>query len=146
MSKPRYDWWQTVRTFVRVYPGNVKRVRELERMPVTPSYSGLPGGGQASRSTEQIALRALSSWERTGYEAVYGALLEVLRRENGWTVALMLDLVYWRRTDTFAGAALKLNYSERQIRRMNMDFLRLVGVHAGYLPREEYQRWRRERR
>lgn len=146
MSRPRYDWWQTVRAYVRAYPGNCARIRELEQVSMTAACSGMPGGGGVARTTEQVALRALSTWERTGYDAVQGAIREVLRRDSCWAVLSMVDLVYWRKTDTFAGVALKLNYSERQIRRMNMDFLRLVGVHAGYLSREEYQRWRRERR
>ncbi len=72
MSRPRYDWWQTVRAYVRAYPGNCARIRELEQVSMTAACSGMPGGGGVARTTEQVALRALSTWERTGYDAVQG--------------------------------------------------------------------------
>ena len=59
MSSPRYGWWSYAKAMIRAYPQLHREYEQLHSQKVTASISGMPGGGGASRTTEDIALRRL---------------------------------------------------------------------------------------
>lgn len=129
MSRPRYPWWGYVREIVRRYPAMRAELDDLQRISTTAAYGPQMGHSSLpSRTTELAALRQLSGPERAEIEAVERAI-SVSSEE---TIEL-IRLVFWRRSHTLEGAALKLNLSYMSARRRQGNFLRRVAKYRGLL-------------
>lgn len=63
MSKPRYRWWGYIRNVIRAYPELKREYESLHQQSVTACLSGMPGSGEASRGTENIAIRHITALE-----------------------------------------------------------------------------------
>lgn len=62
-------------------------------------------------------------------DAVEAAIRDTLAMPDGESRIQVIDLVYWRKTHTIAGAASVIHYSERTAVQWHGEFLRLVGKH-----------------
>lgn len=133
MSKPRYKWWGYVRGIVRAYPELKREYNELHRQTVTASTSGLPGGGGVSRGTENIAVRELPYTKQREYEAVKRAVDTTKRLPNGAQRMKIIELVYWKRSHTVEGAAMRAGYSPDRGKQLHGDFIRLVAKYYGLM-------------
>lgn len=134
MSKGK-TWQDKARRVVRAYPRLHAELLDLQRMSVTPRLSGMPGGGDAGRATEDAALRQLPPDEQTAHDAVEHALRMLGLFRTAAKRRRLVELVYWRQTHTVYGAGVELGVSEETAKRWNGDFLLTV---AGYLQ----ARWR----
>ncbi len=123
-------WQAGARQATRDYPRNHAELLELQRMSVTPSLSGMPGGGGARRATEAAALRQLPRERQMAHDAVEHALRMTELFRTAAKRRRMVELVYWRRTHTLYGAGVEIGVSEETAKRWNADFLLCV---AGYL-------------
>lgn len=129
LSHPRYPWWGYVRKITERYPAMRAQLDELQKQSVVAAYgpqtgrSSLPG-----RSTESAALRQLSKPEQEELDAVEKAI-SVSTEE---TVEL-IRLVFWARSHTLNGAAMRLHLSYRSARRRQSDFLKRVAKYRGLL-------------
>ena len=74
MSKPRYNWWPFVLNIIRDYPAKRAALKELHEQRITVNISGMPMGGGASRTIENVALRQLPRQEQKEYDAVHEAI------------------------------------------------------------------------
>ena len=83
MSKPRYKWWGYIKNVIRAYPGLKKEYDALHEQSVTANTSGMPGGGEVSRGTENIAIRELPYTKQREYEAVRRAVEQTNMLKNG---------------------------------------------------------------
>lgn len=129
MSHPRYPWWSYVREIVRRYPAMRQAADELQGVRMTAVYGHHPGGGSdVGRTTEVAALRQLTGPEQAELDAVEAAI----RVSNEETVEL-IRLVFWARSHTLHGAALKLNMSYMSARRRQGAFLKRVAKNRGLL-------------
>lgn len=134
MSEPRYPWWGYAKSMVRNYPGLRKEYNELITQSVVPGYSAAPGGGGDPRKAESAALRVLPSPYQKEMESVESAIRHTKVFKDGEERIKLIDLIYWRRTHTLSGAALKCNVDYSTGKRWHRDFIRCVGAFHGLLP------------
>lgn len=133
MSRPRYGWWGYVKDMIRRYPSLKEEYADLHTQTVTPSYSGLPGGGNASRATEQIAVRELPSNKQREYEAVKRAIAATERMTASRDRLKIIKLVFWDRSHTLDGAARMIPCSYRTARRYHSEFIMAAASCYGLL-------------
>ena len=133
MSKPRYRWWGYIRNVIRAYPELKKEYEELHQQSVTANTSGMSGGNGLSRGTENVALRELPKTKQKEYDAVSRAIEITKRMPNGIQRLQIIDLVYWKRTHTVEGAAMKVGYSVDRGKQLHGEFVRLVAKCYGFL-------------
>ncbi|MBO5837254.1 MAG: hypothetical protein J6Q92_05105 [Oscillospiraceae bacterium] len=136
MSKPRYKWWGYIRGVVRAYPELKKEYEELHRQSLTAGMSGMPGSGGISRGTENIAVRELPYTKQREYESVRRAIEMTKTMSNGSQRLRIIELVYWKRSHTVEGAAMRAGYSPDRGKQMHGDFIRLVAKNYGLMDQE----------
>lgn len=136
MSKPRYRWWGYIRNVIRAYPELKKEYDALHQQSVTANLSGMPGSGSVSRGTENIATRELPRTKQQEYDAVRQAIELTHRMPNGKFRLCIIDLVYWKRTHTVEGAAIKVGYSTDRGKQIHGEFVRLVAKCYGLMDYE----------
>lgn len=126
MSSPRYDWWPYVKGMIRRYPELCVRQEELRRTRMSPNLTGMPGAhGQASDPVADAALREL--------EAVRRAIEETRTMPNGKERLEMVRLVFWKKTHTLEGAAMKCHVSYVTARRWHGEFIKRTAQVFGLL-------------
>ena len=133
MSKPRYRWWSYIKAVIRNYPALCEKMNDLQGMSVTSSLSGMPRGGNTRRGTEESAMRELPQIEQREYEAVRKAVETTERYKNGRDRLYVIDLVFWKRTHTLEGAAIRVPISRATAWRYHGDFIRLVAKYYGLM-------------
>lgn len=133
MSKPRDDWWVSVKTAVRAYPGRKKRLEELRRTAVTPGYGSTGGMGGVSSPTEKAVLRALPEQQQRELEAVEAAIRQTGASKKGQQKLRLIELYHFKRTHSLIGAGIAVGYGEAQAKRVNGEFIRLVAYNLGYI-------------
>ena len=126
MSKPRYRWWGYIRNVIRAYPELKKEYEELHQQSVTANTSGMSGGNG-------LSLRELPKTKQKEYDAVSRAIEITKRMPNGIQRLQIIDLVYWKRTHTVEGAAMKVGYSVDRGKQLHGEFVRLVAKCYGFL-------------
>lgn len=136
MSKPRYPWWGYARNIIRAYPARKREYEELHRQSITAQMSGMPGGSDVSRGTEDIAIRELPYTRQREYEAVKRAIETTRQLPNGEQRLRIIDMVYWKRSHTVEGAAMRAGYSTDRGKQMHGEFVRLVAKNYGLMDQE----------
>lgn len=126
MSRARSDWWEYVKRIIREYPSLLAEEKALHTVSTTVSYTGMPHGSGVSDPTAKAALRELPENKKRRLEAVRDAVKETERYSNGRDRLKIIELVFWKRTHTLAGAALQIPVSERTAVRYHGDFIRAV--------------------
>lgn len=123
-------WRSRAKAAIRRYPELCRAERDLHAGKVTPAYSGMPMGGEATRTTELIAMRQLPRNEQRDLDAVR-ATLETIDRQykNADMRRSMIDIVYWRRTHTIDGAAIILHISPSTAHLWDRDLIKLVDAY-----------------
>ena len=133
MSKPRYGWWPYVKSMIYSYPSLCTLHQQALTQQITPTYSGLSGGSEGSRKTEQTVVRASTQTAAREYEAVHLAIQQTQQLDSGAERLQIIRATYWKRTHTLSGAALAANVSYRTARRWNGEFIRRVAKNYGLL-------------
>ena len=125
-------YWAGAIEAVEKYPERMQRLADLRSQKITASISGMPGGGGASRTTEDVALRQLPPAQQKDCEAVSLALDEMKKRSYGKEFMKMVQMRYWQKpTPTLEMIGRRLHYSESTMRRWNKDFIRFVLIFRG---------------
>ena len=138
MSKPRYRWWGNARNIARDYLKLKAMYEDLRQQDISASISSMPGGGDISRTAENLALRQLPKGDQQDYEAGYSAEQYIRRDTDGAIWLKTVELVFWKSTHTIAGAAQQMHISERTARRYCWLYIMRIGVAMGKLTEEEY--------
>lgn len=134
MSTPRYDWWPYVKGMIRRYPELLEKEKELHSMSLSPVLSGLPRPVNAvSDPTGRAALRELPEINRRELSAVREAIQETGEMKTGKERLAIIRLVFWDKSHTLAGAALKIPCSDRTARQWHREFIYLVAQKYGLL-------------
>lgn len=133
LSKPRYDWWPYAKGMIRRYPALREKYADLHSTTITPSYSGMPGGGGDGRTVERTIIRELPSTEQREYEAVRRAIATTERYRDGLDRLKIIKMMYWDKTHTMEGAALMIPCSIATAKRWNGEFVRLVASYYGLM-------------
>lgn len=138
MSKPRYNWWSFMLAIIRDYPARRMALKELRQQKITASPNATPGGGTASRVVENVSLRQLQPQEQKEHDTVYAAILRTRAMKEGKIRLNVVKLTFFQ-SYTIAGAAMRVNISERSARRYRWEFVLLCGHLYGLLTEEEYR-------
>jgi hypothetical protein len=133
MSNPRYDWYSNVVRTVRYYPHLREIKADAQAESVIANYTGMPGGGSASRTTEIAAMRTMSRREEEELEAIELTVAQIRRRSDGGRIIQIVDLVDWKRTHTIEGAAQRVHVSERMASSLRAQFIFATAKNLGYL-------------
>lgn len=131
MSKPRDIWWSYAKGMIRQYPELKKELADLREQKVTASMTGVPGGGGAARTTENVSLRQLPGKKQEEFDAVDLSIKQTRKMKNGKYRLQVISLVYWKEQLTIEGAALRIPCSKETAWRYHRDFVRLVGKNRG---------------
>lgn len=126
MSRPRYKWWGYVKNMIRAYPGLRKEYDDLHRQSITANMSGMPGGGEASRGTENIALKELPKAKQMEYDAVRKAIAVTEKMKNGAERLKIINLVFWKNSHTLQGAAMAIPVSYETAVEYHRDFIMIA--------------------
>lgn len=137
MSKPRYDWWSYAKSMIRKYPALKAELAELHEVSTTAPLSGMPRGTDVKRQTETIAIRELPKNKQREYEAVRRAIVYTQHRPGAYQRMQLIDLLFWKRSHTLAGAAQKIHVSFPTAKRYSAEFIRLVGENYGFLDEDD---------
>lgn len=138
MSKPRYKWWGYIKNIIRAYPELKREYEALHEQSITANMSGMPGGGKGvSRGTEDIAIRELPYTKQREYEAVRRAIEYTRHFKNGEERMKIIDLMYWKKSHTLAGAALQVGYGYDRARQIHQEFVVAVATYYGLMDMEE---------
>ena len=127
MSSPRYGWWSYAKAMIRSYPQLHREHEALHSQKITASISGMPGGGSASRTTEDVALRRLPGIKQREHDAVAAAIERMKGKSYGKDVLKLIDLVFWKQRCNVTGAAMHINCSKTTAFRYHREFILLVG-------------------
>ena len=138
LSSPRYNWWPFVINMIRDYPKRKLDYDDLHDQKVTASATGAPGGGAASRKTEDTALRQLPAQEQREYDAVHKAELRTLLMPDGETRVKVIRLTLWRNQFTVPGVANWLHISESRAKSYRWEFIMLTAYCYGLISQEDY--------
>ena len=126
MSRRSGTWRQQARQAAYDYPALKAELRDLRSMSTSPALTGLPSGGEGRRSTEDAALRELPPEQQRRHDAVERALSISEHLTSGLNRVQLIELVYFRRSHTVEGAALRIPCSPQTAQLWNSDFLLLV--------------------
>ncbi len=132
MSKPRDNWRPYVINVLRDYPVYKRIERDAHGQKITAQYNKGRGGGGASRTTEQAALRSgLTRQQQRELEAVERAISNTSRGPDGKIRLKVVELVYFRDTHTIEGAAQQVHVCYNTAWKWTDTFVRLVGKNLG---------------
>lgn len=140
MSKPRYKWWGYIKNVIRAYPGLKQEYEALHEQSVTSSMTGMPGGGGASRGTENVALKELPKPKQAEYDAVRQAVEGTKRLVSGNDRLKIIDLVFWKQSHTLQGAAMETHISYDTVRNYQWEFIMLVAYHKDLIEYTELRK------
>ena len=124
---------------VRDYPYRKREFDALHEQKITASATGLPGGGDSSRTVEQIALRQLPKQEQKEYDTVHQAVQRTRQMKDGEYRLQVVKLTLWQNRYTIPGAAMRLNIPEDRAKRYRWEFIVLVGHLYGFLSKQDYE-------
>lgn len=123
------SWRKDARGVVRRYPQHKAELEAIRSGSVTPNYSGMPGGGSASRTTEDVALRTLPRDEQREYDAVEFAIrTTAANHPRDYNDRMhLIELLYWSKDRyTADGAAMHIPCSVDCAKKWNSEFLTIV--------------------
>lgn len=126
MGKQHYDWWPYAKKMIYKYPSLAQR-HNLQSVRITQNYSGMPGSGGASRTTEEQVIKWMSKTEEREYQAVHLAIRQTNVLPDGDARVELIRLLYWQRKCNLHGAAKRLHVSYRTAQRWHSAFIIRVG-------------------
>ena len=125
MSRER--WRSRARAAVRRYPELIQAEADLRAGKITMTYNGMPSSPEAARKTEILALRELPLNDRRDLEAVRTALRVIERQNKNADLRYkLIDIVYWKRSHSVEGAAMKIHVSQDTAREWDQELIKLV--------------------
>ena len=134
MSKPRDDWWVNAVRMVRNYPARKAEYEELHAQSLVADMSGLPKGGNVSRTTEAIALRQMPPMKQREYDAFTRAIAITRLMPLGEKRMELIERMYWKgHKRNIADVIYQIGIAEPTGKRWHARFIRLVGECVGYI-------------
>lgn len=143
MSKPRYRWWGYIKNVIRAYPELKSKYDDLHKQSITANISGIPGGGGASRTVENIAIRELPKKEQEEFEAVRKTVEVTERLRTGADRLKIISLVFWKQSHTLHGAAMKTHIGYDMAIGYHGDFIMVVAYFMGMIQYEELKEYQK---
>lgn len=144
MSRPKYWWYGTVVRTIREYPKLVGLKRDRQAQAVVANYGTratlrngqevnviLPRGSAGTRTTEDVAMRTLSSREEADIDAVDRTLERLRHEKDGENILRAVVLVDWE-GNSIEEAANAMHADESSVKRWRRKFIYRVARNMGY--------------
>jgi hypothetical protein len=136
----RKSWWGYVCKMIANYPTNRQRYLDSLNQSITPAYSEQVGGHEATRTVEDIVVRAMSKTQFNEWLAVDAAISVTALDEGKDSPTLkMIQIVFWERDSKgryrkyrYHRAGEATGYSYRTVVRKVSNFIKLVGENFGF--------------
>ena len=129
MGKAKEPYWSYVKTIIKEYPDLKKQVAIPLEQRVT-SFIGLDGGksGQISDPTQSCVIHDLPPREQRKLEAIEGAIQKTKMQHpaDAELRLKVINLVYWKKSHTIEGAAMKVPCHRNVAGSWQGEFIRLV--------------------
>lgn len=125
----RKPYWNYVKSIIRQYPELKKELETPLDVRVTAVYDTVGGshGSGTSDPTGKAVVHDLSKAKQRKYDAVENAIIKTKQINDNWQIRLkIIDLVYWRRTHTLAGAAQHEYVHMNTACRYQAEFIKIV--------------------
>lgn len=135
MSTYRFEWWPQVVWAVRSYPELKKWQKTLHcSQSLSQKVTGMAGGGDVSRTTENIVLKQIPPRSQQDYEAITRAIALTRRLPDGKKRIELIERMYWQgRKLTITQVSYQVNAGEALAKRWHREFILLVGKNLGYV-------------
>lgn len=119
---------------IRDYPLRYEELQRRRFPRIVVTYDTIcRAGSETSRQTERLAMTELPTVAMREYEAVRLAISQTLQLNGGKERLHLIDIVFWRRTHTLQGAAIRCHVSYDTAVRWHREFICLVGVNFGLI-------------
>ena len=125
--RQREDWWEYTKRIIRSYPALERKANSTGPQAVTATYG--PSGGRGNtpgKPVERAVVDRLSEKEQRRYDAVRDTIDDTEKLKTGERRIALIRMVYWDRSHTLYGAAMRLHISEATAYRWNNCFVRAV--------------------
>lgn len=134
------SWWGYVCKMIANYPANKQRYLDSLNQSITPAYSEQVGGHEATRTVENIVVRAMSKTQFNEWFAVDAAInTTVLNEGKDSPTMQMIQIVFWDRDSKgryrkykYHRAGEATGYSYSAVRKRVTKFVNLVGENFGF--------------
>ena len=126
-----------MKNMIRDYPALEKELRDLHEQKITASITGMPGGGNVSRGTEDIAIRDLPRSKQLEYDAVRRAIEVTGMLKTGAERLRIVELVFFKQSHTLEGAAYAANVSYDTAIGYHGDFIMIAAYFRELITYEE---------
>lgn len=129
MGERKPPWWSYVKHIVEEYPALCRELEKLKEQKVTGTYGERVSlKGRVCRPVETTACKTLSPNKQKKYEAVKKAIDNTKKRypESAVHRLKMIQLVYFDKKYTIAGAAMRIPCHVNTAGHWHCDFIRLV--------------------
>ncbi|MGM9615704.1 MAG: hypothetical protein ACI4V3_05225 [Faecousia sp.] len=146
MSRPKYWWYGTVVRTIREYPRLVGLKRDKQAQAVVANYgtrttlrSGkevnviLPRSSAGTRTTEDVAMRTMSSREEADIDAVELTIERIRLEKDGENILRAVMLVDWEGASIEEAADI-LHADESSVKRWRRKFIYKAAKNMGYYP------------
>ena len=110
----------------------LEEIKDAMMPPITTSISGMPHGSGVGQPTEDAAIRMATNAYIQATERSVRAIEHTLARCDS-TDRQLIDFVYWRRTMTVTGAAVRCNFSKSSAYRKINNILTSIAFELGLL-------------
>ena len=129
MGKAKEPYWTYVKTIIKEYLDLKKKLAIPLEQRVT-SFIGLDGGknGLISDPTQACVIHDLPPREQRKLEAIEGAIQKTKKQhpEDAELRLKVISLVYWKKSHTIEGAAMKVPCHRNVAGNWQGEFIRLV--------------------
>lgn len=124
-AKNRQAWWNYIKQVIREYPALCKEADAPLEQRLTAVYGGIGGSaGAVSRPVENCVIHDLSKKKQRKLDAIETAIRKTQINYSDADLRLtVINLVYWKKTHTIAGAALKIPCHVTTAGRWQADFI-----------------------
>ena len=128
---PRSGGWRMrTKEIIRRYPELCRAENELHMARLTAPFEEMRSGNEASRATEQLALRELAPSDQRQLDAVRMAISTTMRYRNGQERMRLVDMVFWRpRPYELRPAADRMHISYQTAKIWHSDFVALTDAY-----------------
>ena len=134
MSKYKDDWWRNAVWAVRNYPARKEEYEELHSQSLNQQLTGMPGSGEAGRTTENIALRQMAPMKQMEYDAVTRAIGITKLLPDGEKRLELIERMYWQgKKRNIYQVVYQVGIAEATGKRWHNRFIRTVGECVGYI-------------
>lgn len=129
MGKAKEPYWTYVKAIIKEYPQLKKELaKPLEqRVTLMPSLGGGRSGNIAN-PTQDCVIHDLPPKEQRKFDAIEGAIQKtrLYHPENADLRLKVIDLVYWKKSHTIEGAAMKIPCHRNVAGNWQGEFIKMV--------------------